>query len=109
MEIRFHLDENVSGAIAMGLRRRGIDVSTADDADLIGANDLAHLEYVLTKQRVIVTHDDDFTRLHANGTPHSGICYCHKDKHTIGDLIRLLTLVHGCFDSEEMHGHLEYL
>jgi len=27
--IRFHLDENVSSVIADGLRRRGIDVSTA--------------------------------------------------------------------------------
>lgn len=27
-KIRFHLDENVSNAIAEGLRRRGIDVTT---------------------------------------------------------------------------------
>ncbi len=27
-KIRFHLDENVSTAIAEGLRRRGIDVTT---------------------------------------------------------------------------------
>ena len=109
MAIRFHLDENVSGAVATALRRRGIDVSTANDATLIGSDDLEHLGYALSQERVVVPHDDDFTRIHASGTPHFGICYCHKDKHSIGDLVRLLVLIHGCFDSKEMHRHLEYL
>ena len=33
--IRFHLDENVSNAIADGLRQRGIDVTTTSEAGLI--------------------------------------------------------------------------
>jgi hypothetical protein len=33
--IRFHLDENVNGAIADGLRRRGIDVTNTPEAELI--------------------------------------------------------------------------
>jgi hypothetical protein len=37
--IRFHLDENVDLAIASGLRRRGIDVTTSKEAGLIGASD----------------------------------------------------------------------
>lgn len=35
--IRFHLDENVSNAIAEGLRRRGIDVITTPETDMMGA------------------------------------------------------------------------
>ena len=31
--IRFHLDEHVPTAVALGLRRRGIDVTTPADAD----------------------------------------------------------------------------
>jgi hypothetical protein len=58
---------------------------------------------------VVVTHDDDFTRIHAEGTMHSGICYCRKEKHSIGDLVRLLLLIDECFDIEEFRGHLEYL
>jgi hypothetical protein len=30
-EIKFHLDENVTNAIASGLRKRGIDVTTTPD------------------------------------------------------------------------------
>jgi len=59
MAIRFHLDENVSRAVASALRLRGIDVTTAADAALIGAEDRAHIEFASARQRVIVTHDDD--------------------------------------------------
>lgn len=36
--IRFHLDENCSHAIAAGLRRRGIDVTTTPEAGLLNAS-----------------------------------------------------------------------
>jgi Domain of unknown function (DUF5615) len=109
MAIRFHLDENVSNAVALALRRRDIDVSTAVDAGLLGAEDSEHLHFAQTEGRVVVTHDDDFTRIHADGSVHAGICYCHKAKHSIGNLVRLLLLVHECFSEEEMQDHLEYL
>ncbi len=108
MAIRFHLDENVSGTVGSALRRRGIDVTTSADAGLIGAEDHEQLRFAVSEDRVIVTHDDDFTRLHAEGVVHAGICYCHKDKHSIGDLVRLLMLVHECFTEDEMRGHFEF-
>ena len=67
MPIRFHLDEHISAGIAAGLRRRNIDVTTAADAGLIGATDVAHLEFAASWGRVVVTQDDDFLRLHAQG------------------------------------------
>ena len=109
MAIRFHLDENVSGAMALTLRRRGVEVSMAADANLIGADDRQHLEFAQSQDRVLVTHDDDFTRIHADGTPHAGICYRHKDKRSIGELIRLLLLIRECCEEDEMRGHLECL
>lgn len=109
MAIRFHLDENVSRAVASALRLRGIDVTTAADAELIGAEDRAHIVFASAQQRVIVTHDDDYTRIHATGAEHAGICYCHKDKYSIGELVRLLLLVNECLTAPEMRGHLEYL
>jgi hypothetical protein len=76
---------------------------------VIGANDHEQLHFALSEQRVLVTHDDDFTRIHADGAEHAGICYCPKNKHSIGDLLRLLLLVRECFDEVEMRRHLEYL
>ena len=41
--IRFHLDEHVDPAVANGLRRRHIDLTTTADAGLLGARDESHL------------------------------------------------------------------
>jgi hypothetical protein len=47
--IKFHLDEHVHPAIAEGLRRRGIDVTTTIEAELLGAEDEKHLEFAVSK------------------------------------------------------------
>ena len=51
--IRFHLDEHCSHAIAAGLRRRGVDVTTATDAGLLRAPDEQHLAFGLAEGRVV--------------------------------------------------------
>ncbi|MEH1890352.1 MAG: DUF5615 family PIN-like protein [Nostoc sp.] len=66
-KIRFHLDENVSNAIAEGLRRRGIDVTTTSETGLIAASDGEQLYFAVFQYRVIFTHDDDFVILHQAG------------------------------------------
>ena len=108
-QIRFHLDEHVAPAIATGLGRRGIDVTTAAGAGFIGADDLDHIAFALREQRVIITHDRDFPRHHANGIRHAGIAYCHQAKYSIGELIGALLVLHGCMSAEEMDGVLEFL
>ncbi len=72
--IRFHLDESVRTAIAVGLRSHGIDVTTTAEADLIGASDDGQIAYALGEARVIVTHDHDFLALAAGGIEHPGVC-----------------------------------
>jgi hypothetical protein len=47
--IRFHLDENISQAIANGLRRRGIDVTTTPEESLIGKLDEEQLAFAISK------------------------------------------------------------
>lgn len=37
--IQFHLDEHMDKAIAIGLRRRGIDVTTTPEAGLLGEDE----------------------------------------------------------------------
>jgi len=76
--IRFHLDENCSLAIADGLRRRGVDVTSTPGAGLLGAVDDIQLAFALAEGRVIFTEDQDFLRIHAAGIPHSGIVYCRQ-------------------------------
>jgi len=94
MSIRFHLDENISNTIAAGLRGRGIDVTTALEIGLAGADDLAQLAFATSTGRVLVTHDADHLRLHHEGVAHSGIAYCLQGALSIGEMIRGLTLIH---------------
>ena len=107
--IRFHLDESVRTAIAVGLRSHGIDVTTTAEADLIGASDDGQIAYALGEARVIVTQDHDFLALAAGGIEHPGVCYCHQQKYSIGELLRALLLVNECCTQGELLGHVEFL
>jgi predicted nuclease of predicted toxin-antitoxin system len=51
-------------AVALGLRLRGIDVSTTVEERLTGATDEQQLAFATGQGRVLVTHDADFLRLH---------------------------------------------
>jgi hypothetical protein len=55
--IRFHLDENCHRAVAEGLRRRRIDVSTTPETGLMIASDEEQLAYGLAQGRVVFTQD----------------------------------------------------
>jgi predicted nuclease of predicted toxin-antitoxin system len=81
---KFHLDEHVSPAIAAGLRRRGIDVTTTREVGLQDLPEQHHIAFALPAGRVIVTHDDDYLLLHAQGVRHAGIAYCHQHARSIG-------------------------
>jgi hypothetical protein len=107
--IRFHLDEHVDPAIAVGLRRRGIDVTTTADAELLSADDPQHVVFALRERRVIFTNDSDFLTLNDEGTEHAGIAYCARTARSIGEIIRHLCLMHDCMTDHEMVGRIEYL
>ena len=109
MPIRFHLDEHISSQVAAGLRRRNVDVTTTADAGLIGATDLAHIEFAASSGRVLVTQDDDFLRLHSSGVAHAGIAYCQQQSMSAGEMLRRLILIHDLLSPEEMAGMVEFL
>jgi predicted nuclease of predicted toxin-antitoxin system len=107
--MRFHLDENVDHAIAGGLRRRSINVTTSTDAHLLSSPDEEQLAFASREGRVLITHDRDLVRLHALGTPHAGIAYCPSGTRTIGEIVRQLLLMHECLAEVEMLEQIEYL
>lgn len=108
-KIKFHLDENVSFAIANGLRRRGIDVTTTPEQGMIGQSDEQQLEFALSQDRVIFTQDTDFLRLHHAGFSHRGIAYCLQKSKSIGEILQALILIWEVLDAEEMTNYLEFL
>ncbi len=107
--LRFHLDENVDSAIALGLRIRGIDVTTTADAGMRGASDEQQLAFALRESRVIVTHDDDLLVLHSRGAPHAGIAFSTLRTRSIGQIVLRLTALSRHFDPRDMMNHVEFL
>ncbi|HTW94382.1 MAG TPA: DUF5615 family PIN-like protein [Tepidisphaeraceae bacterium] len=107
--MNFHLDENVSEAIALGLRRRGHDVTTTPQAALISASDQQQLAYCIREGRVLISHDSDMLRLAASGADHSGIGYCHHRKYKTGQLLAKLLLLASRISQQEMKNRVEFL
>lgn len=107
--IRFHLDENIDGAIALGLRRRGVDVTTTAEAELAGSTDQEQLAHCVGTGRVMFTMDTDFLAVHSTNQNHPGIVFAHQQRTSIGDAIRGILLIWEVLEPEEMAGRLEYL
>jgi len=107
--IRFHLDEIVDPAVAKGLRRRGVDVTTTPQANLLHASDIQQVEFARTEKRILITHDEDFLRIAMAGTPHAGIAYCHLESRSVGQMIAALLLIRDCLSIDEMQNHVEFI
>jgi predicted nuclease of predicted toxin-antitoxin system len=107
--LRFHLDESVSSAVAAGLRRRGIDVTTATEAGLRTAPDEAHFEFAIRAGRVLVAHDADFLALAANNVRHTGIAYCHSQSRTVGQIIQALVTMNALLEPTAMTGKVQFI
>lgn len=91
--VRFLLDEHGSHAVAEALRRRRIDIFTSADAGLLGAPGEVCLAYASDTERVVVTSDSDFLRLHRE-LPHAGIAFSEHRAGTVGQLVAGLVLTH---------------
>ena len=109
MPLRFHLDESVHCGVADALRRRGIDVTTPKEAELLGAGDAEHLAFACVQGRVLITHDSDFLRLAANGVPHWGIVFCHNQTVSVGEMLRALERLSLVCDTMTLRDQLKFL
>jgi predicted nuclease of predicted toxin-antitoxin system len=107
-KLAFYTDESVNVAVAEGLKRRGVKVISARDADKLGLSDKEQLAYATKKNLVIVTHDDDFLSM-AMKFEHKGIVYVHQQKYSVGELIRRLKLLWDIADQRDMANHVEFL
>lgn len=94
--IRYYADQHYPAPVTDGLVRRG-----SSDSD--------QLAFATREGRVLITFDSDFLALHESGVSHAGIGGCPATKCGIGELIRMLLLLHGVVSADEMHNHVEYL
>ena len=96
--VSFYLDEHLSPKILEQLRSQGIDVIRGP----LGAQDPQHLQNATAMGRVVCTEDRDFLKLASAGFEHAGIIRGRQRRHTIGDWVRFLRLVHAVYDADEL-------
>ncbi|MGE3799842.1 MAG: DUF5615 family PIN-like protein [Candidatus Kapaibacterium sp.] len=102
------MDEHIAQAVISGLRLRGVDALSTGEAGMLGASDIRQLAFAKIQQRVLVTQDDDFLRLHNQHLPHEGIVYAAQGT-SVGQLVRGLFLIFQVLTREEMQNHIEFL
>ena len=107
--IRYYMDQHYPGPVTQGLRRRGINVLTAQEAERCGLPDPDQLAFATTEGRIMVTFDSDYLALHQSGIAHAGVAWCPQQKYAIGMLTQLLELLHAVADRDSMRNHVEYL
>ena len=106
--IRFYADVHVPRSVTLALRRRSIDVLTAQDRGLEKAQDSEHLDLAARESRVLITQDSDFLILNATGVPHAGIAYVRQGA-SIGRIVSGLLLIYSVLTPAEMANRVEYL
>ncbi|MBC7930196.1 MAG: DUF5615 family PIN-like protein [Rubrivivax sp.] len=113
--IRLYLCEDAQDSdVVVALRQRGIDVLTADEADMRPRADADHLAYATAQNRALYSFNiRDYNILHAaslaEGKSHTGIILAPQQRYGVGEQMRrLLRLIHT-ISAEEMRNRLEFL
>jgi predicted nuclease of predicted toxin-antitoxin system len=107
------MDVHVPSAITRGLRRRGIDVLTAQEDGAGRLDDPALLDRATLLGRIIFTRDEDFLaegarRLRA-GETFSTIVYAHQQDVSVGRCIDDLEIIAEDSTADEASGRLVFL
>lgn len=110
--IALYLDEHVQVSLAEGLRTRGMDVMTTQEAGNYSLDDIGQLNFASKEHRVLLSFNKrHFARIHyecmKKSSPHSGIIL--SDQLTVGLLIRRLMRLYFSLSDKDMQNRLEYL
>jgi hypothetical protein len=108
-EIRYPLDEHIDAAISVGLRRRGIDVTTTVEAGLLRASDPEQIAFATAQGRVFVTRERGIAAEIPSGISHAGIAIARTGRRHIGPTVLALAHLHRVHKAEEMVDQIVFL
>jgi hypothetical protein len=115
MSIRLYCDEDsMCHALVLALRKRGVDILTAHEAETTEETDEQQLGFAAGQGRTIYSFNvGDFCRLHARWLAeersHAGIILAQQQQFAIGEQIRRLARLVGALSDEKMRNRLEFL
>ena len=113
MSVRLLMDVHVKRAVTIGLRRRSVDVVTAQKEGFGEFSDSDLLDRATQLNRVLFSQDEDLlvkadTRL-ANGIRFTGVIYGRQNDLSIGQAVRDLELITKVYEPEDIENRIEYL
>jgi predicted nuclease of predicted toxin-antitoxin system len=113
MTVGLYMDVHINRAVTLGLRRRGVDVLTAQDDGCQRLGDPALLDRAGTLNRVLFTHDDDLlvecSRRLQSGQQFAGLAYVDQDRLPIGKMIDDLELIAKVSEPVDIANRVEFL
>lgn len=113
MSVSLYMDVHIPLAITEQLRRRGVDVLTANEDNAATLPDDELLERVRILGRVIFTQDIRFKALaedwQRQGRSFPGLIFGHQLRGTIGQYVRDLELIALGSEAEEWLNTIEHL
>ena len=108
-----YLDVHVPAAIATGLRRRGIDVLTAQEDGTSETGDADLLARAGSLGRLLFTQDLRFKaraeEWQRSGRPFAGLVFGHPLHGSIGQYVRDLELIAQATEPADWRGNVEHL
>ena len=108
-DLTYYFDESVELTVSDQLAAGGLDVVSAHSLDILGEEDLDHLQRATSMGRVLCTYDADFLRLASEGVEHFGIIFAHQQKASIGGWVREIRALHARFEASDLEGQVVFL
>jgi hypothetical protein len=107
------MDVHVKAAVTTGVRRRGINVLTAQEDGSTRLDDILLLDRMMVLQRVLFSQDEDLLSIarirQLSGVFFTGLVYGHQLAATIGKYVLDLEVLCTVLDPEDMVNRIEYL
>ena len=113
VSVSLYMDVHVHDAITVGLRRRGVDVLTAQEDGTRRLTDPSLLDRATALGRVLFSQDEDLlseaARRQQSGEFFAGVIYAHQLKVSVGQCIEDLELFAKVNEPEDFANRVEYL
>jgi len=107
MTLSFLADEHVKRVFVTELRANSYDVAWVEDYEA-GTSDREHLERSQDSDRVILTNDADFTRLHSE-YEHAGVVLYNDQNMSVTEFMQGIKLIERFVPPDELRGNLVWL
>ncbi len=110
---KLHFDEDADVRLAKALRRRGYDVTTTPEVDLISASDEEQLAYAASHGRALVTcnveHFPDICKeWFEQGREHWGIIVTVRQR-PVGELLARMEKILNRYDADEWRNRILFV